>query len=140
MYLGFTGSSAGKELTCIVGGLGSIPGFGRSPGGRNSYPRQYPGPENSMHCIVHVVAKSRTRLSDFHFRTCIYILFHFIFNCGLSQDVEYSFLCYRGALLSIYSIYNSLHLLIPNSQPIPSLPCDNHSLLSMPVNLLLFHK
>ena len=28
---------------------------------------QYPGLENSMDCIVHGVAKSQTRLSDFHF-------------------------------------------------------------------------
>ena len=28
---------------------------------------QYSGPENSMDCIVHGVAKSWTRLSDFHF-------------------------------------------------------------------------
>ena len=30
-------------------------------------PLQYSGLENSMDCIVHGVAKSRTRLSDFHF-------------------------------------------------------------------------
>ena len=31
-YLGFPGSSIGKESTCDAGGLGSIPGLGRSPG------------------------------------------------------------------------------------------------------------
>ena len=31
------------------------------------YPLQYSGLENSMDCIVHGVAKSQTRLSDFHF-------------------------------------------------------------------------
>ena len=31
MNMGFSGSSAGKESTCNVGDLGSIPGFGRSP-------------------------------------------------------------------------------------------------------------
>ena len=31
------------------------------------YPLQYSGLENSMNCIVHGVAKSQTRLSDFHF-------------------------------------------------------------------------
>ena len=30
------------------------------------YPLQYSGLENSMDCIEHGVAKSRTRLSDFH--------------------------------------------------------------------------
>ena len=31
------------------------------------YPLQYSGLENSTDCIAHGVAKSRTRLSDFHF-------------------------------------------------------------------------
>ena len=31
------------------------------------YPLQYSLLENSMDCIVHVVTKSQTRLSDFHF-------------------------------------------------------------------------
>ena len=46
----------------------SIPGLGRSPGEGKGYPLQCSGLENSMDCIVHVVAKSRTRLSDFHFQ------------------------------------------------------------------------
>ena len=54
------------ESTCNAGNLGSIPGLGRSVEG-NSYPLQYSGLENSMDCIVHGVAKSRTWLSDFHF-------------------------------------------------------------------------
>ena len=64
---GFPGSSAGKESTCNVGDLDSIPGLGRSPGERNCYSLQYSGLENSMDCMVHGVAKSRTQLSDFHF-------------------------------------------------------------------------
>ena len=44
-----------------------IPGLGRPPGEGKSYPLQYSGVENSMDCIVYGVAKSRTRLSDFHF-------------------------------------------------------------------------
>jgi len=35
-------------------------------------PLQYCGLENPMDCIVHGVAKSRTRLSDFHFYYCVY--------------------------------------------------------------------
>ena len=60
---GQVGGSAGKEY---AGDLGSIPVLGRSPGEGNSYPLQYSGVENSIECIVHCVAKSRTRLSDFH--------------------------------------------------------------------------
>ena len=37
----FPGSSAGKEFTCNAGGPGSIPGLGRSPGGRTGYPLWY---------------------------------------------------------------------------------------------------
>ena len=58
---------AGRESACSVGDLGSIPGLGSSPGEGTGYPLQYSGMENSMDCIVHGVAKSQTRLSDFHF-------------------------------------------------------------------------
>ena len=40
-YRGFLGGSDGKEFTCKVGDLGSIPGLGRSPGGRHGNPLQY---------------------------------------------------------------------------------------------------
>ena len=63
----FPGGSAGKESACNAGDLGSIPEFGRSPGEENGYPLQDSGLENSMDCIVDGVAKSWTRLSDFHF-------------------------------------------------------------------------
>ena len=42
-------------------------GWERSPGEEKDYPLQYSGLENSMDCSVHGVAKSQTRLSDFHF-------------------------------------------------------------------------
>ena len=103
----FPGGSDGKESTCNVGDLGSIPGLGRFPGEGSGYllqyswaslvvhtvknppvmwetwvrsldwedfpgegkgyPLQYSGLENSMGYIVHGVAKSQTRLSNFHF-------------------------------------------------------------------------
>ena len=59
----FPCGSAGIESACNVGDLGSIPGLGRSPGEGKGYPIQYSGLENSM---VHGVAKSQIRLSDFH--------------------------------------------------------------------------
>ena len=60
--------SIGKRLSsaCDLGNLGLIPGLGRSPGEGKGYPLQYSGLENSMDCLVHGVAKSQTRLSDFH--------------------------------------------------------------------------
>ena len=65
-FLGFPGGSDGKESACSAGDLGSVPGLGRSPGGRKGCPLQYSGLEKSMDCIVHGVAKSWTRLSDVH--------------------------------------------------------------------------
>ena len=67
---GFPGGSTGKESTCNAGDLGSISGLGRSPGEEKGHPLQYSGLENSMdsmRSIVHGVAKSQIRLSDFHF-------------------------------------------------------------------------
>ena len=66
-FLGFTCGSAGKESDCNAGDLGSIPGLGRSPGEKKSYPLQYSGQENFMDCIVHGVTNGQTRLSNFHF-------------------------------------------------------------------------
>ena len=62
----FPNSSVGKEPACNAGDPGSIPGSGRSTGEGIGYPLLYSGLENSMDCIVHGAAKSRTRLSDFH--------------------------------------------------------------------------
>ena len=67
MFLGLPYGSSGKESACNAGDLGSIPGLGRCPGEGRGYPHQYSGLENSMDCIVHVVSKSLTQLSDFHF-------------------------------------------------------------------------
>ena len=64
VFLGFPCDSAGKESTCNVGDLGSIPGLGRSPGEGKGYPLQYSGLEKSMDCIVYGVARSQTQLSD----------------------------------------------------------------------------
>ena len=64
-----------KNPACNAGDPGSIPGSGRSTGEGKGYLLQHSGLENSMDCIVHGGAKSRTRLSDFHFHghpTCAY--------------------------------------------------------------------
>ena len=61
------GGSAGKEFASNGGDLASVPGLGRSVGAEGKgTPLQYSGLENSMDCRVHGVAKSRTRLSNFH--------------------------------------------------------------------------
>ena len=38
VFLGFPGGSAGKESACNAGNLGSIPGLGRFPWGRERLP------------------------------------------------------------------------------------------------------
>ena len=65
--MSFPDSSVGKESTSNAGDPSLIPGSGRSAEEGIGYPLQYSGLENSMDCIVHGVAKSWTRLSDFHF-------------------------------------------------------------------------
>ena len=64
--------SAGKESICYVGDLGLIPRLGRSPRERNDNPLQYSGLGNVMDSIVHGVARSQTRLCDFHFTSLLY--------------------------------------------------------------------
>ena len=58
--------SDGKESACNAGDLGLIPGLGKSPGKGRGYSLQHSGLENSMDYIVHAIAQSGTRLSDFH--------------------------------------------------------------------------
>ena len=66
MYMGFTGRSAVKNLPANAGDrrdMGSIPGWGRSPGVGNDNPLQYSCLENFMDrgawwATVHGVAES----------------------------------------------------------------------------------
>ena len=67
VFLGILCGSAGKESVCNAGDLGLIPGLRRFLGEGKGYPLQYSGLENSMDCIVHGVAKSRTQLSNLGF-------------------------------------------------------------------------
>ena len=71
---------------CNVGGLGSIPGLGRSPGEGNSYLLQYYGLENFMDYIVHGVAKLQTQLSHFHFHFLSLILWLHVHLMSLPQQ------------------------------------------------------
>ena len=73
-----------KESTCNVGDLSSIPGLGRCPGKGKGHPLLCSGLENSMDCIVHGVAKSQTRLSDFFTFT--------VFQALWAQEVPGDFL------------------------------------------------
>ena len=62
-------SSNGKESACNVGGSGSFPGLGRSPGEGHGNPLQdsclaNPMDRGAWQASVHRVAKSQTQLSD----------------------------------------------------------------------------
>ena len=73
--MGCSGSSAGKESAYNPGDLDLTPGLGRSPEEGKAYPLQYSGQENSMDYtdyIVRGVAKSGTRLSNFHVHDQLY--------------------------------------------------------------------
>ena len=79
---GFPGGPEVKASASKVGDLGSIPGWGRSPGEGNGNPLQYSCLENPMEggawqVAVHGVAKSQTRLSyftfTFHFLNAFYL-------------------------------------------------------------------
>ena len=59
---GFPDGLESKESACNAGDLGSIPGWGRSPGEGNDYPLQYSCLENPMDrgarwAVVHRVAR-----------------------------------------------------------------------------------
>ena len=66
VFLGFPCESAGKELTCNAGDLGLISGLGRSPGEGIRLPAPVFWPGEFHDCVAHGVAKSWTRLSNFH--------------------------------------------------------------------------
>ena len=68
----FAGGSSGKAFAYNARDQGSIPGSRRSPGEGNGNPLQYSCLENPMDrgawlAMIHAVAKSQTRLSDFTF-------------------------------------------------------------------------
>ena len=74
-----------KNMPANAGGIrnaGLIPGVGRSPGEGNGKPLEYSSLENPMDsgawwATIHVVTKSRTRLSKEHFH------FHFMIELKL---------------------------------------------------------
>ena len=80
--------STAKESACnaeAVGDTGSIPGLGRSPGGRHGYPLQYPCLENPVDrgawwATVHGVSESWTRLKQLSMHT---------YKCGLKLAMRW---------------------------------------------------
>ena len=63
--MGFPCGSVGKESACNAGGLGLIPGLGRSPGGGHDtlssiLAWRIPMDRGSWRAAIHVVTKSQT--------------------------------------------------------------------------------
>ena len=84
----FPGGSDSKASAYSAGELGSIPEVRRSPGEGNGNPLQYSCLENPMdggswEAVVHGVAESWTRLTDFTFT------FHFQGDFGETLDNEF---------------------------------------------------
>ena len=62
--LGLPCGSAGKESTCKVGDLGSVPGLGASPGEGKGYPLQYFGLENPMDYIYSLWRRNELDMTE----------------------------------------------------------------------------
>ena len=90
------GGLTGKESACNVGDLVLFPGLGRSPVEGIGYLLQYSGLENSVDCIVHGVAKSWARLSNFHF--------HMYINLWILKHILHS----RFLLLMVAVVYKAM--------------------------------
>ena len=115
--MGFPGGSAGEESASNAGDLGSTPELKRYPGEGNGYQFRHSGLENSMDCIVHAVAKSQTRLSDFHFHFNIIIL-HIFSACSWTFYVASSLICkIKGWIKILYLVGAVLSLINIHPKP-----------------------
>ena len=81
-----------------MGELGSIPSFGRSPGEGKGCPLQYSDLENSMDCIVHGVAKSRTMTVKIQQYRYIYIVYIYIYILINTDGMNEVLLLFTGVL------------------------------------------
>ena len=100
-FPGFSGGSDGKESVCNAGEPGSIPGWGRCPGGGNGNPLQFSCLENSMDrgtwwAIDHGVTKSWTWLSNQRF------LREHIFQGRRGERMKLTEYQWKGRVISFY--------------------------------------
>ena len=106
IYLGFPGSSAGKESAWNAGDLGSVTGSGTSPGGGHGNLLQYSCLENprdrgAWRAAVYGVAQSWTQLkrlssSSNHWQISIYHIRHcfsYPKSTRISVSVDFEILC-----------------------------------------------
>ena len=100
IWLGIRLTQTVKNLPVNAGDVGSIPGWGRSPGGGHGNPLQSSCLENPMDggawwATVHGVAKSQTRLSDSQFD---FFTFYFSFLMHLWLRVFCLFSEFSGCI------------------------------------------
>ena len=90
-----------KNLPANARDPGLIPGSGRSPGEGNGNPLHYsclgnPLDRGAWQVIVHVVAKTQTQLSGFHFPFTIWMELGLVLGVGISgkliDDLQILFL------------------------------------------------
>ena len=105
------------RLTCSKGSIKApsqprdqtqVGWVGKIPWRRESLPTPGFWPENSMDCIVHAVAKSWTRLSDFHFHLLL-LLFVALLVCCLSvalldKSQTKSQCCFKSLFFTCWSV------------------------------------
>ena len=110
LKLGLPWWLSGEESTCDAGDLGFIPGLGRSPGEGKGYPLQYSGLEDSMNCIVHGVAKSRTGPSNFQCYSCYTCYWWSLLLRSFRQNFLFCFnwftMLYSVSYICIHSLKN----------------------------------
>ena len=122
----FPCGSAVKESACSAGGLGSVPGSGRSPGEGKGYPLQ------RSDSIVRGFAKSRTCLNDFHLRLKAVVVVVAVQSLISFQLFGTSWTAACHAPL-FFAISQSVLKLMSVMSVVPS----NHLILRFPLLLLL---
>ena len=103
IFLGFPCVLACKGSACNVRDLGLIPGLGRSPGERNSYPLQYSGLEKSMDCIVHGI----TELDTTEQLSLTYTVLHS--GCTNLHSSPYSLFYIPSVAFTVCRLFNDSH-------------------------------
>ena len=114
VFSGCPCGSAGKESTCSEGGLGSIPGLGRSPGEGKEYPLQYADLEISMDYIVHELQRVKNDWATFTFTFLnlgYLVFFNLQITTSITKTTPFPIQITCPLLLNFYATWIPPHLL-----------------------------
>ena len=118
----FPCGSAGKESTCKVGDLGSIPGLGTSPRGGKGYSLPYSGLENSMDCMYSPWACEESDTTEWLSLSLLGLplLPHslLILYIGSQSPISSFFLEYVGHILISHAVHSTWEM-SPSSLSLP---------------------